>query len=552
MLNNIAPRDGGKDTGRAPKYSKHKRGPKPVDFAGLERHLRQRGDAFLNELFPNGRPDGFEIDRRSAKWRFGQVKPSAGWVSLWCRVREVTKTEAARQIEEWLDTLDQHELYPAQEPRISEPEKGAQPKPKNKNKAQAAANVVQFAEAKEERQRQKRAKGGASIDWPDLTERGGARGRSQPNIETFLKHTGVTLAFDAMAYRTIVTRAGEGETFTDEVAKGLWLEADRLGLPSGDAYFTAVIENLARKASFHPVRDYLNRLEWDGVPRIDEWLHAYLGAEDSKLNSAYGRLHLIAAVRRVRRPGVKHDTILVLQGPQGKGKSSAIKALCPNEELFSDSLSAAADQKEIIEITAGKWLVEFAELDGMGKREAGTIKAMLSRQVDGSRLAYGRARTERPRQFVLFGTVNESHYLRDTTGNRRFWPVTISGGLDPDEIVANISRDRDQLWAEASYYEAAGESLVLPKHLWAEAARGQRERMVIDPWEERLSEELHNCTGWVSSNQIYDWLGIATERRNPSVTTRISGILSAMGYDRKQRRVEGRQVWGYLPRGTAE
>lgn len=153
---------------------------------------------------------------------------------------------------------------------------------------------------------------------------------------------------------------------------------------------------------------------------------------------------------------------------------------------------------------------------------------------------------------MLFGTVNESHYLRDTTGNRRFWPVTISGGLDPDEIVANISRDRDQLWAEASYYEAAGESLVLPKHLWAEAARGQRERMVIDPWEERLSEELHNCTGWVSSNQIYDWLGIATERRNPSVTTRISGILSAMGYDRKQRRVEGRQVWGYLPRGTAE
>ena len=391
-----------------------------------------------------------------------------------------------------------------------------------------------------------------TVSASGLTERGGARGRSQPNIETFLKHTGVTLAFDAMAYRTIVTRAGEGETFTDEVAKGLWLEADRLGLPSGDAYFTAVIENLARKASFHPVRDYLNRLEWDGVPRIDEWLHAYLGAEDFKLNSAYGRLHLIAAVRRVRRPGVKHDTILVLQGPQGKGKSSAIKALCPNEELFSDSLSAAADQKEIIEITAGKWLVEFAELDGMGKREAGTIKAMLSRQVDGSRLAYGRARTERPRQFVLFGTVNESHYLRDTTGNRRFWPVTISGGLDPDEIVANISRDRDQLWAEASYYEAAGESLVLPKHLWAEAARGQRERMVIDPWEERLSEELHNCTGWVSSNQIYDWLGIATERRNPSVTTRISGILSAMGYDRKQRRVEGRQVWGYLPRGTAE
>ena len=250
MLNNIAPRDGGKDTGRAPKYSKHKRGPKPVD-AGLERHLRQRGDAFLNELFPNGRPDGFEIDRRSAKWRFGQVKPSAGWVSLWCRVREVTKTEAARQIEEWLDTLDQHELYPAQEPRISEPEKGAQPKPKNKTKAQDAENVVQFAEAKEERQRQRRASG-VSINWPDLTERGGARGRSQPNIELFLKHAGVSLSFDSMAYRTIVSRNGKAETFTDEIAKGLWLEADRLRLPSSDAYFTAVVENLARKGRLSP------------------------------------------------------------------------------------------------------------------------------------------------------------------------------------------------------------------------------------------------------------------------------------------------------------
>ena len=285
------------------------------------------------------------------------------------------------------------------------------------------------------------------------------------------------------------------------------------------------------------------------MPRIAEWLHAYLGAENTELNSAYGRLHLIAAVRRVRRPGVKHDTILVLQGPQGKGKSSAIKALCPNEEFFSDSLSVGADQKEVIEITTGKWLVEFAELDGMGKREAGTIKAMLSRQVDGSRLAYGRARTERPRQFVLFGTVNESHYLRDATGNRRFWPVTISGKLDPDEIVANISRDRDQLWAEAAYCEASDESLVLPKTLWAEAAKGQQERMVIDPWQERLSEELHDRDGFVPSNEIYVILGVATEKRNTGISQRIAAILTGMGWERTRRRDDdGRREWGYEPK----
>ncbi len=398
-------------------------------------------------------------------------------------------------------------------------------------------------------QRGSRPQGPGAIDWPEITDKG-VKGRSQENIEAFLDHAGVTLKFDAMAHRTIVTRAGQSVTLTDEVAKGLWYEADRLGLPSKDAYFFGFLENKARKASFHPIRDYLAALEWDGVPRLDEWLHAYFDAENTPLNSAYGRKHLIAAVRRVRQPGCKHDAMLTLQGPQGTGKSSSIKALCPDEEYFTDSLSVGADQKEVIDITTGKWLVELPELTGMGKREAGTVKAQLSRQVDGARLSYGRARSERPRQCVFFGTVNDAHYLRDATGNRRFWPVSISGKFDPDEIAANISRDRDRLWAEAAYYEAAGESLVLPKHLWAIAAEGQRERMIIDPWQELLSGMLDGRSGVILSNDIYDMLQIPIERRSGANGQRAAAILEGMGYKRKQGRwgPGGKQVWGYILR----
>lgn len=162
---------------------------------------------------------------------------------------------------------------------------------------------------------------GSKIDWPEVTEKGGPKGRSQRNIAAFLEHIGATLAFNELTYCTIIRRDGREIRLTDEEARGLWLEADALGLPSGERYFISVVENSARENSFHPVRDYLNRMEWDGIPRLDTWLSGYMDAEDNELNRAYGRKTLIGAVRRVRHPGAKHDTVLVLQGRQGRGKS---------------------------------------------------------------------------------------------------------------------------------------------------------------------------------------------------------------------------------------
>ncbi len=389
-----------------------------------------------------------------------------------------------------------------------------------------------------------------AIDWPELTEKGGGKGRSQRNIAVFLDRIGAKLAFNALAYCTVLRRNGRETLLTDEAAKSLWLEADAMGLPSSDAYFVAVIEDMGRRNAFHPVRQYLDGLEWDGVERLDTWLPAFLDAEDTELNRAYGRKTLIGAVRRVRAPGAKHDTVLVLQGHQGKGKSSAICALCPDEEWFTDSLGIGNDQKEVIEHTSGKWLVEMAELAGMGKRDANEAKAMISRKVDRARLSYGRLNTERQRQFVLFGTVNETQYLRDPTGNRRYWPVSISGKLDPDEMCAHIVRNRDQLWAEAAYYQARGESSTLPKHLWQPAADGQRECMITDPWQERLEAHLEG-KGFIASEEVYETLGVLTAQRNPNVSQRIAGILNGLGYERVRRRIGGRLTWGYAPTATA-
>ncbi len=153
-----------------------------------------------------------------------------------------------------------------------------------------------------------------------------------------------------------------------------------------------------------------------------------------------------------------------MQGQQGSGKSSAIRALCPNEEYFSSSLGIGDTPKEVIETTAGKWLVELA---GMDERYAPAIKEMLFRTVDRARLSYDRQITERPRQFILFGSVNEEQYLRDPAGNRRFWPVTISGKLHPDEMRGRIERVRDQLWAESAFYEAH----LADSRRWAEGKK---------------------------------------------------------------------------------
>ena len=405
------------------------------------------------------------------------------------------------------------------------------------------------------------------IEWPELTEKGLVKGRSQANIAAFLAHAGVELAHNEFAYQTIIRRQGRERVLDDASAESLWLEADRAGLASSQAYFYAVLGDAGRRNGFHPVRQYLDSLEWDGIERLDTWLHAYLGALDPKpdlpedasqaekagqarlmheLVRQYGRKTLIGAVRRVREPGCKHDTLLVLQGKQGLGKSTAIKALCPNKNWFTDSLKIGEDKKTIIELTTGCWLIELAELAGMSKRESGTIRGMLSGERDDARQAYGKFATRRERQFLCIGTINENEFLQDPTGNRRYWTVSLNNQTDADKVKAELTRDRDQLWAEADYFvRIKGEDSTLPKRLWGAAAVEQSSRRIVDPWESKL-EALFQEADYMPQDRIYEALGMLTHQQNPAITRRVSGILTAMGLELCQKRLPGnRRERGY-------
>lgn len=218
--------------------------------------------------------------------------------------------------------------------------------------------------------------------------------------------------------------------------------------------------SVAAERAYHPVRDYLNNLEeWDGVKRIDTLLVEYLGAEDNEYTRAVTRKTLVAAVARVFQPGIKFDSVLILNGPQGIGKGSLIEKLAV--DWFSDSLSIDdMKDKTAPEKLQGNWILELGELAGIRKTDVETVKSFITRKDDKYRASYGVNVESHPRQCIIIGTTNnESGFLRDITGNRRFWPVK----LDPsntDKCGWDL-KDVEQIWAEAMVLYKEGEELFL-------------------------------------------------------------------------------------------
>ena len=244
--------------------------------------------------------------------------------------------------------------------------------------------------------------------------------------------------------------------------------------------YQIAVTKVSDDRSYHPIREYLDALpEWDKVPRVDTLLIDYLGAEDNAYVRAVTRKTLCAAVRRVQEPGVKFDTMLVLNGPQGIGKSTLISRLAG--EWFSDSLNLGdTKDKTAAEKLQGYWILEIGELAGLRKAEVETLRSFLSRQNDIYRAAFGRRPTPHLRQCIFFGTTNaESGYLRDTTGNRRFWPVKTpgSGSKHSWDITAE---EIGQIWAEVLVYVKAGEKLHLAADMESLAKEEQREALESD------------------------------------------------------------------------
>src|SRR5581483_7104435 len=191
------------------------------------------------------------------------------------------------------------------------------------------------------------------------------------------------------------------------------------------------VQTAARDRPIHPVKAYLHALLWDGVQRVDTWLSAYLGAEDTEYARAVGSRWLISAVARIYRPGVKADCCLILEGPQGIKKSTALRTLAG--EYFTDELADLGSKDAALQIR-GVWIVEISELDSLARSEIASIKAFMSRTADRFRPPFGKRVVECPRQCVFAGTVNHTEYLRDETGARRFWPV-LCGTIDIEALT---------------------------------------------------------------------------------------------------------------------
>jgi putative DNA primase/helicase len=244
--------------------------------------------------------------------------------------------------------------------------------------------------------------------------------------------------------------------------------------------YDIAVTKVADDRSYHPIREFFEQLPvWDKTPRADTILIRYLGAKDNAYVRAVTRKTLCAAVERIFNPGCKFDTMLVLNGPQGIGKSTLISRL--GGEWFSDSLNLGdTKDKTAAEKLQGYWILEIGELAGLRKAEVETLRSFLSRQNDIYRAAFGKRATPHPRQCIFFGTTNaESGYLRDTTGNRRFWPVKTPGGsaVHPWSIT---TEEILQIWAEVYEYVKAGEPLHLSAELEVYAKEEQREALESD------------------------------------------------------------------------
>lgn len=297
----------------------------------------------------------------------------------------------------------------------------------------------------------------------------------------------------------------------------------------------------ARSASYHPVTEWLAGLRWDGVPRLDTWLVDLCEVADSPYARKVGTWFLCGAVNRVCVPGVKHDEMLVLEGPQGAGKSSAFKVLAG--EWFSDSPLDLTNKDRFVQLR-GNLIVEIAELDGFTKQEVTRVKAFMSSSVDDYRAPYARQNSKVPRQCVFGGTVNENEYLHDATGGRRFYPVRV-GRVD----LRALAMIREQLWAEAFHrWRTTDGAWKFRPEDYPGAREEQESRRRVDPWEPGIARWVMDAAPPITIQRILlEHLGIDRDRWGRTEETRVGKCLTALGYRSKQVRLHGVHVRVYVP-----
>jgi predicted P-loop ATPase len=403
--------------------------------------------------------------------------------------------------------------------------------------------------------------------------------RNEANVITALSNDEAfagALVFDEFRQEVLVTRALPWDarqpplprawSDADDVRCAEWLQ--RLEINVGPVVVSRSVAAVARDIRIHPIREYLTSLRWDSVPRLEQWVITYLGAEDTPLNRAIGSRWMISGVARIMQPGVKSDHMLILEGPQGSKKSTAIKTLA-GADWFTDEL-AEIGSKDAAQQMHGIWIVEFAELDAISRAEVSRIKAFLTRTTDRYRPPYERYVVTVPRQCIFAGSVNPETYLRDETGNRRFWPIRC-GTIDLDAL----ERDRDQLWAEAVARCREGAIWWLEEpDLIISAKAEQDRRYQADAWDARIDRWLlyerrrvnhgyGNYDDWrdeevartspltdVSVGEILEEaLGIEPARWTKADQMRVGAYLKTRQWERYQSRKGRFREWRYRRSG---
>lgn len=273
------------------------------------------------------------------------------------------------------------------------------------------------------------------------------------------------------------------------------------------------LRNHAITQGINPLRDYLEGNTWDGKKRLDTIYADYFGAEDSAYMRAIARKAFVAAVARVMCPGIKFDYMTVINGPQGIGKSTFFKII--GKDWFSDSLKTF-EGKEAAELLQGVWIIEVGELEAFNKSEINTVKQFLTKTDDQYRAAYARKTEKHPRQCVFFGTTNNHEYLRDTTGNRRFWPVEAAVKNPIKSVFRDLENDVDQIWAEAYAFWVAGETLYLDDKMEAEAEIMRSSHMERDPLQGQIEEFLErqvpeDWQRWNTDRRRLFWMNSETD-----------------------------------------
>ena len=322
----------------------------------------------------------------------------------------------------------------------------------------------------------------------------------------------------------------------DEVAAALWLSRT-YDVVAASATVGEALRLVAADHSSDPVAEYLGGLEWDGVPRLDGWLSRYLGVEACPIVERIGRCFAISAVARALRPGCKVDTVLVLVGGQGKGKSQAISVLAGD---WHGDTPIDPDSKDAYQQLAGVWVYELAEIDSFSKKDQARIKALISSPVDRFRPAYGRNVVDAPRRTVFIGTTNRIDFLADPTGSRRFWPLTV-GAID----LAALREDRDQLWAEASEAYRAGERWWLDMDEAAVLAEASEAYQGDDPWRAKIASWCEERKKVEVADVLSEALDRPLSQQSKQDEQRVAVVLRDLGYERTRPMVKGRRltVW---------